>query len=194
MKPMSTPMKLGMLLSSFYLFLACAAVKHETPTPETEVLNRPVLGKDTGIANDFLCRTYCSEIKLRTGIALLTWSSNERAFSNQRIDVTVYTNGFRDHVYTILWPIKTYQKFQTSSLVKLPDRDDNQRLFLTVGQVDFDQKSGRVSVELEGLEPSINYFWRVLALTKKGWVPSQTIDGAGPICPADMVDESNQQQ
>ena len=45
------------------------------------------------------------------------------------------------------------------------------------------------SAEWKGGEPGVNYYWRVLALTGEGWVPSETGRYSAPICPVDTVRE-----
>jgi len=174
---------LFLIISGVLLVIACT---QKPPIKEPDEFNRPILSTDTTTVSNFQCISYCSETKLRTGVALLTWTVDERLMAKQRLDVTVYKKGFETKLYTILWPLNKDQAFQTSRLVNLPDRPDRQLLYLDVSQVDIDREEGMLSVELEGLEAGLNYYWRILTLTKKGWAPSAVISGKGPICPADI--------
>src|ERR1044072_2103669 len=47
----------------------------------------------------FECRVFCSEEKLRTPVAELTWRSTEARLSTSRIEVTVYKDGFQTAKY-----------------------------------------------------------------------------------------------
>jgi hypothetical protein len=174
---------LYLVVSGVFLVIACTP---KLPWKEPDELNLPILSTDTSTVSNFQCITYCSETKLRTGMALLTWSADEGLIGKQRIDVTVYKKGFETKMYTILWPLKKSQTFQTSRLVKLPDRPDMQLLYLDVNQADIDKQEGLISIELEGLQAGLNYFWRVLTLEGKGWVPGGIIRCQGPVCPADI--------
>jgi len=52
-----------------------------------------------------------------------------------------------------------------------------------------DKKTGSITIELEGLEPGLTYFWRVCTLNEDGWIPSEIIRCEAPICPADIKEE-----
>ncbi len=55
--------------------------------------------------------------------------------------------------------------------------------FETLAQVSGTQDSA----QWDKGEPGINYYWRVLTLTVRGWVPSQTSRYEAPICPVDST-------
>lgn len=57
--------------------------------------------------------------------------------------------------------------------------------FETVGVV----PSGQTAIEWRAPRAGVNYKWRVLALTPKGWLPSQTARFIGPVCPVDYTEE-----
>jgi hypothetical protein len=40
----------------------------------------------------------------------------------------------------------------------------------------------------DGARGGVNYYWRVMALTAQGWVPSATARYEAPICPVDFVE------
>ncbi len=50
--------------------------------------------------------------------------------------------------------------------------------------------SATTAVGINGPEPGINYYWRVLTLTPAGWVSSSIERLEVPVCPFDAVDPS----
>ncbi len=173
---------LSLLVCGVFLVIACTT---RPPWKDPDVLNLPILPPDSSLVNNLQCQSYCSETKLRTGVALLTWDADKRLIRKQRIDVTVYKHGFETRTYTILWPLRKDQRFQTSDMANIPDRPDRQLLYLKVNKADWNRHTNTISIELEGLQPGLNYFWRVLTLEKQGWRPGITIRCVGPVCPAD---------
>jgi hypothetical protein len=98
-------------------------------------------------ATDLRAGVWCSETKPSKGSATLSWKVSNSG--QQRVDFTMYRDGFE------------------------------RGMFETIGPLPVDQSS----VEIDGLEPGINYYWRVLTLTPKGWVPSETARCEGIGCP-----------
>lgn len=186
MKSSTVLLKLFVLFLLLTLIITCGTKPPNNNAPNgTPVLDRPVLEMDTGFISNFHIEVFCSDVKLRTGNALLTWNSEEKYFDKQRLDLTIYKNGFEINIFTTLWPLKENQEFQTTKMVELPNRVDNQSLFLNTIAVDINKQEKSVLVELEGLTPGLTYFWRILTLTKKGWVPGIIIRSEAPVCPSD---------
>jgi hypothetical protein len=156
---------------------------------EEDVIDLSILATDTSAVRDFRWEVFCSETKLRTGVVSLTWRTDAHFFDKQRLDITVYKGGFEKDLYTILWPLKKDQKFRTSRRVKLPNRSSNQSLYLNVEEINVDTQKNLVSTKLDGLEPGLNYFCRVLTLDKKGWIPGKIVRWQAPICPADIEEK-----
>ena len=100
-------------------------------------------------ATDLVAKVQCSETHMGKAIAKLNWTVATAPGSQQRIDITMYWDGFERG------------NFETSG----------------------PHPPGQSFVELERLEPGINYYWRVLTLTPKGWVPSATARCKVPVCP-----------
>jgi hypothetical protein len=88
---------------------------------------------------------------------------------------------------TFMWRVaKTRGQGQRVDVTMFRDgfRSEKPR-FETVAQVPGTQDSA----PWDKGEPGINYYWRVLTLTAKGWVPSQTSRYEAPICPVDSTPE-----
>jgi hypothetical protein len=129
--------------------LACALSAYAaTPSPTPTGL--PILsGGGAYAARSLVAEVRCSETHIGKAIAKLTWRVSNSPGSQQRIDITMYWDGFEKGHFETIGPHPPDQSF----------------------------------VELERLEPGINYYWRVLTLTPKGWVPSETTRCGVPVCP-----------
>ncbi len=189
MKSFRNPISLVMLFVLVCLVVGCAKTLPEEPS--VDAMELPILSADPDDPTDLRVEAFCSETKVRTVLATLTWRTDGRSIDRQRIDITVYRGGFEKGLYTTLWPIKEKQRFKETKLSRLPDRPSNQSLYLDVWEVDDTGKEDLVSVKTEGLEPSLNYYWRVLTLNqkRKGWIPSKVVYCTAPICPADIKED-----
>lgn len=169
--------------------LGCATAQPDKTT-DPAAINLPVLSGDINVVAAFRVEVSCSQTKPRTGIAELSWRTEKRLFNKQRLDVTVYKQGFEKDLYTILWPIRAEQQFQIPRSNKL--EETSRALALNAVNVNVDEKQDSIVVKLEGLEPGLVYFWRICTLSNKGWRPSSVVRCEAPVCPADMKEEENQ--
>jgi hypothetical protein len=126
------------------------------------------------------CRVYCSDVKPRTSVAEIVWRATptratpqdlEASLAQQGIEVTVYKDGFERGTYASLFSIQRGRSFSLNPTraieARIPGLDQ-----LTITDVrpvrpeavqdkSFRGASNVVAVEVEGLEPGLNYFWRV---------------------------------
>jgi hypothetical protein len=147
-------------------------------------LTLPVLNADTTLVREFTAATFCTETAPRRGLARLVWRTEAHLQGSQRLDVTVYKSGFDRGMYVTMWPLekgRTSQDVQT----RLPARPDKQIVFLTLIDLRISVDNQVTDLLLEGLQPGVNYFWRVSTRTAQGWVPSGFGVSPGPICPND---------
>lgn len=121
--------------------------KSSLRTEETPILSA---GPDTA-ATDLKAEAQCSQEQPGLGVAELSWTVAKNPGSSQRIDITMFRDGFEKSTFNSIGPIP----------------------------------ADKSSLESEGIEPGINYYWRILTLTSNGWVPSETARCEGPICPVD---------
>jgi hypothetical protein len=165
----------------------------ETPRPDAppadaKPLDRVVLPEVDRAIDDLKLHTWCNETKARTPMGTVTWTAPADRFERQRLDITVFKQGFRQQMYTTLYPIEPRGKIAAVSAVKLPGRDGDANLFPAVVDVRRGPRDDACSVTLEGLEPGVGYFVRICTLTERGWQPSAVARGRAPICTADMKD------
>ncbi len=172
-----------------FLITECMTVQQVRGKEDINVIDMPIISTSTRAVSDYHVEVSCSDTKPRTAVARLTWAANKRSFDKQRLDVTIYKGGFEKNLFTILYPLQKGQKFQTSSFAKLSDRSSNKSLYLNCERINVDKRNGSATIEIEGLEPGLNYYMRVLNLNKRGWVPGGTVRFEVPICPADMIEE-----
>jgi hypothetical protein len=177
-----------------FIFLCIAFVfltaKTEIGFAVDSVLDLPIISSENEKAREFHVEVSCSEIKPRTLVATLKWKGAKNIFARQRLDATIHKGGFKKDAFTSLWPIKSDQKFQSISKVKNSNLSVSKSLYLNTVKADFDPEKETASVKLEGLEPGVNYFWRILTLVdEKGWISGAVVRTNGIICPADIVNE-----
>lgn len=154
------------------------------------------------------CQVSCSPTKPRTVVATITWpltqpAANPQALSagmaDQRLEVTTFKDGFSRGVFAQLTPVRERQPFALQAPQAQPSGVPSLRA-LSVTRVTTLQEriaNGAASpdaafvptaaandpnrvvvVEVEGLEPGLNYFWR---RTPNGPVARCQ----APVCPAD---------
>ena len=166
------------------LALLLGALAITAPALSADVLALPVLSADTTLVRDFTAATFCTDSVPRRGLARLVWRTDAHLRGSQRLDVTVYKSGFDRGVYATLWPL---EKGQTSQDVqaRLPARPDKHILVLKLVDLPTSTDNQVTHLLLEGLQPGVNYFWRISTQTAEGWVPSGFGVSSGPICPND---------
>jgi hypothetical protein len=151
------------------------------------------------------CKTYCSDVKLRTPIAELTWPASATAsLERQGLEVTVYKNGFERGLSARLLVVRQGEKFSlqraaaavSSSAQRVPGLDKLVVVGVRTRSMRLRASSvNTITVQVEGLEPGLNYYWRVLSNTSgTNWVANrayQTVRCQAPVCPADMQPEES---
>jgi hypothetical protein len=139
---------------------------------------------------------YCSKTDPGMAILELSWSvpvaSREAAVRDQRIEATVYRNGFNLGRYVSLTAIAAGRSFEkvanVAALAELP-----RALELRVAALDFaaapaarDRASqNKVVMQIEGAAPGASYTFRLARQVGANTVTVATADVRGPICPAD---------
>jgi hypothetical protein len=160
------------------------------------------------------CEVSCSETKLRTAVARLTWTGPgtlqgqtlvpgaDAAVQGERIDASVYADGFASDHYASFPTVATDAEMAPQGLAAaqaetLPaynlsivdvDRDssaDAELMGLTAATDAGEMKVSTVVVE--GLEPGLNYTWRLVVETADGFEVSDTVICQAPVCTADML-------
>lgn len=136
----------------------------------------------------FECRVFCSEEKLRTPVAELTWRSTEARLRTSRIEVTVYKDGFQTGKYVALGSTKGERSYQLPQVKQVQTQEliPALRELVVVEASSLKARPGVVAVRIEGLEPGLNYFWRVVSTTNGRQIAEGTARCQAPVCPADM--------
>lgn len=132
------------------------------------------------------CETSCSQTKARTSQAILTFKASEGQLSQIALETTVFSEGFAQGILARLTGISRDGKF-------LVVRPENQRNVsglssLTIAGVEVSEPTGLVRVTIEGLEPGLNYQWRLRSLDLATSL-SDTAVCQAPVCPFDEVEE-----
>ena len=122
----------------------------------------------------------CSETIPSIEIATLTWRLHDWLHKRQRLDVTVYANGFDQDRYATLWPLRPGQRPRALRTSKLRSADP--ALIPRLKSIDSDRQQGSVTVTLEGLAGGLIYDVRLATLKDGGWVPEPAARVEAPIC------------
>ncbi len=151
-------------------------------------------------AADLTCEVYCSETKLRTVNAKLSWigpsvapearPGDELAGGTEpvaeQLQTTVYKGGFDKDLYASF--LLSGEAAEPRPASDLPAYD------LEVLGVErppelrpsgTDDEPARTTVEIEGLEPGMSYTWRVVIETAGGQEITETVTCEAPTCTAD---------
>jgi hypothetical protein len=186
-------------LGKLFVFAACwvgtaASVHAQAPLPRRDPLELPVLRSPVDPTIQLQVQTDCSRTKARTPLAVVSWNAPAAAQGLQRVDLTVYKQGFDKDIYSMVWPLERGQNPRPSSAAKLLGRPADGSLGAHVETVAFEADTGRATVTFEGLEPGLLYLWRVCRLTERGWVPGQMARASAPACPADLIDSEEDRE
>lgn len=104
------------------------------------------------------CEVFCSDTRIGVSVAELTFSGDTSNLSQLVLEVTVYKNGFAIGRLARVSPIRAGQKFE---LIRPPGETGSAPGFDTLVVTAVRLQNGLVTVRVEGLEPGLNYFWRV---------------------------------
>jgi hypothetical protein len=190
----------------FVLVLSAGACVERTRRPEAA--NEPALAppdesRETTVALE--CSVTCTDTFPREALAIVRWSPTKEAQLNarsgQRLEATIYKNGFEEGAFVgVEAPtVMELQSFKSPgketrklppALTKLrtvlpPKEDANLRLESTADK--------RV-VLVTGLEPGVNYFWRIAAGAGDNQVASTIVRCQAPVCPFDQDSESERRK
>lgn len=168
-------------LLTLLIFLACSnALVHGQKG------RRQRFRQASASAATFECRTFCSDEKLRTPVAELIWRSSEARLSSQRIEVTVYKDGFAKGLYVALRSVKGERSAALQRNRQYQEPVPALSQLVVVETLSLREQPGMVAVRIEGLEPGLNYFWRVVTASDGRLVAGGTTRCQAPVCPADF--------
>jgi len=143
---------------------------------------------------------FCSPTKLRTANARIHWRVSADALATARINslstarqslqATVYNQGFEKGLFVSL-PL-TQATPDRPLAARAPDRMSKLRAFqFSLIQVEQPKAAAENSTEMaavvEGLEPGVDYTWRIAIETDSGRLVSVPTTSEAVVCPADMV-------
>ena len=147
---------------------------------------------------ELTCEVYCSESKLGTAIARLSWLGPAVLAASaepiaEELQTTVYKGGFDRDLYASFQvgePSVPQATPEPQAPPELPAYD------LQISRVERPDESpaagtgeaARTTVEIEGLEPGMKYTWRVVFDTPGGQQATETVTCEAPVCTADQAD------
>ncbi len=138
------------------------------------------------------CEVFCSTERPREGGARLILRSAGKLKFNEsqlRLDWTVHKNGLATREFATFEPLRAgvrsaprYAEQKAAATM-----DPEHKLEIT------DVQAGKdvLVITIEGLEPGLNYRWRLAPMTKSGWTKGEPLAACqAPVCPIDYVDEN----
>ena len=185
------PWMLGALLAG-----AAGLAAQETEEPGTVV-------PEAASPAELVCETSCSEVRLRTGQARISWIvTPEAGFTEapRRLELTVFKDGFERGEYMTL-PLYDSGKDvrQEEGEVRGDPSLRAYRIQVTETGVSRDSEllrrlkgadSGQAELfaVVENLEPGLYYTWRMVVEAPAGELVSEEVTCLAPVCPADFVE------
>ncbi|MEM7480799.1 MAG: hypothetical protein AAF481_06470 [Acidobacteriota bacterium] len=156
------------------------------------------------------CEVSCSDLVLRTGKARIAWSLADRspealrsvADAPRRLETTVFKHGFdRGNYLTLSLGDASDESAQSRKMtgadrglrayeLQITDSTSAQSLRSKVSE---NARSAEIFAVVEGLEPGLNYTWRVVVGSPSGEWLSPSVTCTAPVCPADLVGEEGPQ-
>ena len=146
--------------------------------------------------------TFCSDTKLRTSNARIRWSmpgealetSGVRRFAaaKQTLEATVYKNGFEKG---LLISVPISQTTPDHPIAALAQGKRSKLRAFQFSVIAIEQPKAALTAEggaemgvvAEGLEPGVNYTWRIAIDTALGRIVSAPSTSQAQVCPADLV-------
>ncbi len=173
-----------------------------TPAAALPATPGPSGGDDAAGAGSVTCEVYCSETRLRTANARISWlgagtfpgaASPAASAVGEQLQATVFKNGYDQDLYASFSTLGSGQELSPQAAGVLPE-PEMRAYDLTILEVaepsplaaSIDDPAARKSVEVEGLEPGMRYTWRVVFKTADGQEISETVTCEAPVCPADI--------
>lgn len=148
---------------------------------------------------------YCSETKLRTSNARIRWSLPKEALeahrltalagSRQTLEATVYRDGFEKGLLVSVPLTQASAEHPLAALIeeKKPTLRAFQFSVVAIEQpkegLAAESGGSTMAAVVEGLEPGVNYTWRIAIQTDSGRIASAPATSRAQVCPADMAGE-----
>jgi hypothetical protein len=148
---------------------------------------------------------YCSETKLRTSNARIRWSMPRVALeahkltalagARQSLEATVYLDGFEKGLLVSVPLAQASPERPLAALVQEKKPKVRAFQFSVVGYGPpkearaVEGVDAEMSAVVEGLEPGVNYTWRITIETESGRIVSESTTSRAVVCPADMAPE-----
>jgi hypothetical protein len=185
---------------SLLMAAAFAALSYGAPSVRAAAQTTPVQSRAQSVgAVAVICETFCSQIRPGTSGARLRWSLTPKAETaavkslldaKASIEVTVFSEGLEKGAYVTL-PVPATQPARPVAALaqgKQAQLRAYQIQIVEVEQARALEAAGplEASVLIEGLEPGVNYTWRVVLETAAGRLASAPVTCQAATCPTDQ--------
>jgi hypothetical protein len=157
---------------------------------------------DSGIT--ITCEVFCSQTKLRTANARIRWYPTKAgpeaaslAAAQPTLQTTIFPDGFEKNLYVTVATGPDAAERAPVAAAEAAKRQLRAFQFRVI-QVErartSEANTPESGVVVEGIEPGMNYAWRVVAEAGAAAMRSPVVMCQAPVCPADIVREPRQPQ
>jgi hypothetical protein len=164
---------------------ATATIAAEPAAVPAAAVEARVVATDERVAPGFRVRVGCSEDALNVPVAWLEWNDSSAGASPQRVDFTIYKDGFERNWYASIDMTRGGRAEMAPSLLRTEQRRETLRAFdvvvepLPANQRRSDAKFG---MQVRKLEPGLIYQWRMRTPTERGWIATHPTEVEIPVC------------
>lgn len=169
-----SPMTLTIAL--FYVFIIAGCGGTGSPPPPSPIDQNSIPVRDLRI------EVGCSEERIRVNVARVLWRSDPSLHERQRIDAAVTTDGFASGFYATVPVLAEVRRFQQADSLARQRQTRRALDSLLVVRVVRSPVADSVVVDIEGLEPRVNYYWRVATSIEGEWITSPPVRVQAPVC------------
>lgn len=127
------------------------------------------------------CLSYCSAIESRTNLTDISFGGLPVDAKNAELEFTVYNDGFEREAFAIFSPLVADAEVEPR--VSLPALRGLRPFSLRLVEMQLASREPRIhGVTLKGMEPNVDYLWRIRYQSEKGWMSSNIARCPTPVC------------
>lgn len=155
-----------------------AVVFAQNPLPDT---SKEDAGEVLSQRESISCLSYCSAIESRTNLTDISFGGLPVDAKNSELEFTVYNDGFEREAFASFSPLVADPEVEPR--VSQPALRGLRPFSLRLVEVQRASREPRIhGVTLQGMEPNVDYLWRIRYHGEKGWMSSNIAMCLTPVC------------
>ena len=149
------------------------------------IAQEPPVFTDTAAVGAPTIETFCSRTRQRVGGVRISWNLKRGSLESPTLDFTVYKDGFG---LGLFGTVRADGHDTTATLTPLLRQNDAHLGPFTVVVVGGRAERLTGMLQIESLDPGMNYYWRLRANAAGRWLAGQTVGIQARTCPSDDAD------